>query len=475
MEELNENFEQELLEVVKSRNVAKIKEIFETVPNIDIAEALEDVEDAADLLFIFRVVPSEYTGDFFTELTIDQQELIINAFSDKQLIELLNNSYSDDIVDSLEELPANVVTRILQVCPKDMRADVNKLINFKEDTAGSLMATEYIQMHDRLTVKEAIEIIRDKGRDAETIYTIFVRDDKRTLIGTVDLDDLIFAKENETLEDIMNRDFVTCNVNDDQEEVANMFKRYDLTAMAVTNAEGKILGIITVDDVVDIIVEEATEDIAHLSGVSSMEDPYLKTPIWKLVWKCAPWIICLMILQIGSAFITSQFDHLISSCAILAVFSPLILDAGGNSGGQTTTMIVRSIALDEFEKGDFKRVLWKEFRVSLLIAVVIGIFATAWTFFEMAVLHIGAIPEGAVIDNTLSQLLVASLIGATLMITMIISRMIGCCLPFLANAIKVDPAVMCGPFTTTVVDVISLLAYFLLWSNLFGPILFGTL
>ena len=481
MEELDERFEETLLETIKARNATKIKEIFETVPNIDIAEALEDVDNAADLLFIFRVVPSEYTADFFTELTTDQQELIINAFSDKQVIELLNNSYTDDIVDYLEELPANVVTRILRICPKDMRNDVNKLLNYKEDTAGSLMTTEYIQMHNNLTVKQAISIIRDKGKDAETIYTIFVKDDTRTLIGTIDLDDLIFAKEDEILENIMNRDFVTCNVNDDQEAVANMFKRYDLTAMAVTNAEGKIIGIITVDDVVDIIVEEATEDIAYLSRVSDMDEPYLKIPILKLVIKCVPWIICLMILQIGSAFITSTFDYLIESCAILAVFSPLILDAGGNSGGQTTTMIVRSIALDEFEKGDFKRVIWKEFRVALLIALFIGIFATAWTFFEMAVLHIGSIPESIelggmtrniAIHGTLAQLFVAALIGSTLMITMIISRMIGCCLPFLAKAIKIDPAVMCGPFTTTVVDVVSLLTYFLLWSNVFAPILF---
>lgn len=481
MEELDERFEETLLETIKARNATKLREIFETVPNIDIAEALEEVDNAADLLFIFRVVSSEYTADFFTELTTDQQELIINAFSDKQVIELLNNSYTDDIVDYLEELPANVVTRVLRICPKDMRNDVNKLLNYKEDTAGSLMTTEYIQMHHNTTVKNAISIIRDKGRDAETIYTIFVTDDTRTLIGTIDLDDLIFAKEDEILEDIANHDFVTCNVNDDQEAVANMFKRYDLTAMAVTNAEGKIVGIITVDDVVDIIVEEATEDIAYLSRVSDMDEPYLKTPIFKLVIKCVPWIICLMILQIGSAFITSTFDYLIESCAILAVFSPLILDAGGNSGGQTTTMIVRSIALDEFEKGDFKRVIWKEFRVALLIAIFIGIFATGWTFFEMSVLKIGSIPEtielGGVtktiaIHGTLAQLFVAALIGSTLMITMIISRMIGCCLPFLAKAIKIDPAVMCGPFTTTVVDVVSLLTYFLLWSNVFAPILF---
>lgn len=482
MEESKTELNEKIYNAIITKNVSEIKEIFETIPNIDIAEAIDEVDNPAILLFIFRTVSSEYTASFFAELTIDQQELLINAFSDKQLIELLDNSFTDDIVDSLEELPANVVTRILRVCPKEMRADVNKLLNYKDDTAGSLMTTEYISLHNNLTVKEAIKEIREKGREAETVYTVFVRDDTRTLVGTVDLDDLIFANEEETLEDIMNRDFVTCHVNDDQEEVANMFKRYDLTAMAVTNAEEKIIGIITVDDVVDIIVEEATEDMAHMNAVSDMEDPYLKTSIFKLVWKCVPWIVCLMLLQIGSAFITSSFDYLIESCAILAVFSPLILDAGGNSGGQTTTLIVRSLALEEFEKGDFKKVLWKELRVSLIIAIIIGIFATLWTFFEITVLKIGNIPEtielnglvhNVTLDGIKANLVVSLLVGSTLFLTMIVSRMIGCCLPFLAKKIHVDPAVMCGPFTTTIVDVISLLTYFLMWSKVFAPILFN--
>ena len=215
--------------------------------------------------------------------------------------------------------------------------------------------------------------------------------------------------------------------------------------------------------------------------INNMEEPYLKTPIFKLVWKCVPWIICLMVLQIGTAFITSTFEHLLSTCTILAVFSPLITDAGGNSGGQTTTLIVRSMSLDEFEEGDFKRVVWKELRVALIIAGAIGLFAFGWTFFEMAVLGMGDKPQlitlnGAdnpvVLSETMTCLVIAGLIGSTLFVTMIVSRMIGCCLPFFAKLIHVDPAVMCGPFTTTVVDVISLLTYFLLWSNVFAPMLF---
>lgn len=476
LEEL-QDIRKAVLKSIKEKNASTLREIFETVPTIDIAESIDDVENVTDLMYVFRVVSKDYTGDFFAELTSDQQELIIKTFSDKELFALLENSFADDIVDTIEEMPANVASRILRVAPADMRKDINQLLNYKDNTAGSVMTTEYIEMRQTVTVKEALKLIREKGRDAETIYTIFVKDSKRTLVGTINLDDLIFSKDEEVLEDVMDRDFVTCNVNDDQEEVANMFKRYDLNAMAVVNNENKIIGIITIDDVVDIIVEEANEDIAALNNVSTMEDTYLRTPVIKLVMKCVPWIIVLMVLQVGSAFITSTFESTIGSFAFLAIFSPLILDAGGNSGGQTTTMIVRSLAMDEFDKGDFKRVIWKEIRVSALIALIVGAVATIWTFIEMAVFRFVDsdsidIAAWANVDHLWqAQLMIASLVGLSLMVTMIISRLIGCSLPFLAKKIHVDPAVFCGPFTTTIVDIVSLLTYFLLWTLVFTPLL----
>ena len=480
MEEEKEVLTERVLSAIKNRNASELREIFETVPNIDIAECLDEVDDAAVFLYIFRTVSSEYTGDFFTELTSDQQELIINSFTDKQLIELLENSFADDIVDTLEEMPANVVNRVLKACPPDLRKDVNNLLNYKENTAGSVMTTEYLDMKDTLTVKEALKIIRKRGKDAETVYTIFVRDSKRNLEGTIDLDDLIFADDDELLSDIMNLDFVTCNVNDDQEEVANMFKRYDLNAMAVVNNENKIIGIITIDDVVDIIVEEATEDIAHLSQVSNMDEPYLDTPVFKLVLKCAPWIIALMILQVFSTLILSSFESAIASFALLSVFTPLIMDAGGNSGGQTTTMIVRSLSLDEFDRRDYWRVIWKELRVALIIAGIVATFAFGWLMFEMTV-HIVNVDSlaGIIAEKHLGitvvqgECLIAALVGGTLFVTMIISRLVGCSLPFLAKLIKLDPAVMCGPITTTIVDIVSLVTYFLIWTQVINPTFFG--
>ena len=473
---MEENEELELrervLNALTTRNAAELREIFDTVPNIDIAEAIEGVDDVTSLLYIFRVVPNDYSAEFFAELPTEQQEIIINAFTDRELVELIANSFADDIVDTLEEMPANIVSRVLRVCPKDMRQDVNALLNFKDNTAGSVMTTEYIEMKTDMKVKDAIEFLRSKGRDAETIYTIFVRDAKRTMVGTVDLDELIFSKDDQTLEEIMNKDFVTCNADDDQEEVANMFKRYDLNAMAVVNRENKIIGIITIDDVVDIIVEEATEDIAHMNAVSNMDEPYLKTPIHKLVIKCVPWIVVLMILQVFSAMILSKFEGAIESFAILAVFTPLIMDAGGNSGGQTTTMIVRSLSLEEFSGRDYGRVVWKELRVASVIALIVCAFSFGWLMFEMSVGIISTESVKDIAGNLYGNIaLVALLVSSTLFVTIIISRLVGCSLPFVAKLVHLDPAVVCGPITTTTVDIISLITYFLLWTKILGPIM----
>ena len=475
MEENKELLKEQVVNAIQTRNAAALKEIFETIPNIDIAEALEDVEDPAMLLYVFRVVDNEYSADFFAELTTDQQELIIKTFSDKELINLISDSYADDIADTIQEMPANLVNRVLKACPKDLRNDVNRLLNYKDNTAGSIMTTEYIEMKEDVTVKEAINTIRRIGKDAETVYTIFVRDSRRTLTGTVDLDDLIFAKEDEVLSDIMNRDFVSCNVNDDQEDVAKMFKRYDLTAMAVVNNENKIVGIITIDDVVDIMEEEVSEDIAHMAAITDMSDPYLETPTFKLVLKCFPWILALMVLQVFTTMILSTFESEIGKFAILAVFTPLIMDAGGNSGGQTTTMIVRSLSLDEFSGKDYGKVIWKEMRVAAIIAAIVATFAFGWLMFEMSVniVDVRSIRLTNFANNLVyGELLIAALVGGTLFVTMIISRLVGCSLPFIAKLIKLDPAVMCGPITTTIVDIISLVTYFLIWTQLLYPLFF---
>ena len=468
-----------ILAAVKNRNAKEIREIFETVPNIDIAEALDEVEDAAVFLYIFRTVNSEYTGDFFTELTTDQQEMIINAFTDKQLIELLENSFADDIVDTLEEMPANVVARVLKACPADLRKDVNNLLNYKENTAGSVMTTEYLDMKDDLTVKEALKIIRKRGKDAETVYTVFVRDSKRNLKGTINLDDLIFADDDETLDNVMDRDFVTCNVNDDQEEVANMFKRYDLNAMAVVNNENKIIGIITIDDVVDVIEQEASEDIAALSHVAPLEESYLDTPVLKMVKKCIPWIIVLIILGTFTTMVLDRIEkaHVFTIIPVLIAFVPTLMDTGGNSGGQTIALMIRGLSTQEFEPKDFLKVIRKEIISALIIAACVALFAFVWFTIEQYtgivtndsaafIEHYGegvfpSIWNGKCWDLFFFEhaMKISATVALALFVASFISKIIAVCLPIGVAALKKDPAVIAQPLLTTIVDVASLLAY----------------
>ncbi len=468
-----------VIDAIVNKKAALLKELFETIPTIDIAEAMEDIEDITQLMYVFRIVSSDYTGDLFAELSSEQQEKIIASFSDKDLIKLLENSFADDVVDTLEDLPANLVNRVLRVAPKDLRKDINQLLNYKENTAGSLMTTEFIEMRDTTTVADAIKTIRDIGRDAETIYTIFVKDSHRTLVGTVDLDDLIFAKPDEILTDIMNRDFVTCNVNDDQEEVANMFKRYDLNAMAVVNNENKIIGIITIDDVVDVIEQEATEDIAALSHVAPLEDSYLDTSIWKMVKKCIPWIIVLIIL---GTFTTMALDRIekanvFTVVPVLIAFVPTLMDTGGNSGGQTIALMIRGLSTKEFEPKDFFKVIRKEVLSALIIAACVSLFALLWFTIEQYTGIVtndsqawkdhfgeGVIPtiwNGKCWDLFFftNAMKVSITVGLALFVASFLSKIVAVCLPIGVAALKKDPAVIAQPLLTTIVDVVSLVAY----------------
>ena len=468
-----------IIDAIKNKKAAVLKELFETVPTIDIAEAMDDIDDVSLLIYPFRVISPEYTSELFAELSSEQQEKIINAFSDKDLLKLLEESYADDIVDTLQELPANIVSRILRVAPSDLRKDINVLLNYAENTAGSIMTTEFIEMKNTTTVKEAINQIREKGKDAETIYTIFVRDAKRTFVGTVNLDDLIFAKDNETLDDIMDRDFVSCQVNDDQEDVANKFKRYDLTAMAVLNKENKIIGIITIDDVVDIIVEEANEDVAALSHVAPLEDSYLNTPAWKMAVKCIPWIVILIIL---GTFTTMALDRIEKSAIFTAIpvlisFVPTLMDTGGNTGGQTIALMIRGLGTKEFTPRDFWRILGKEALTALIVSAAIATFGFIWFSIEQytgIVTNENLYIEGTTIARTIwngqcwtkefaqSTFVISGIVSITLFCGSFLAKSVAVMLPLGVAAIKKDPAIVAQPILTTIVDVVSLIAYLLI-------------
>ncbi len=463
--------------LIDEKKVKEIRQIFEVVPTIDIAEALSDIEDTKKIIFVFKTVKSEYTADLFTELKPELKEDLINLLSNDELADILEQQFTDDLVDDLEELPANIVTRVLRNVPKERRATINKLLNYKEDSAGSIMTTEFVVLLSNLTADEAIAEIRKTGKNKETIYTLFVMDNKRNLVGTLDLDDLIFAKGDQKITEIMNRDFVTVNVNDDQEEVANVVKRYDLNAVAVLNNDGRLIGLVTVDDVMDIIEEETTEDISKMQMVTPLENSYLETSPLKMAKKCVPWIVVLLILGTFSSMVLSIFEDRIASIAILAAFIPVLMDTGGNAGGQTIALMIRGISLQEFGPKDFWKIMRKESVSAAIIAVCVGIFAFVWFSVEQ---YFGIVTNSNLgydasiwIGNCWSQefllevIKVSGLVAGTLTIGMFLSKMVAVFLPMGAAAIKKDPAIVSQPLLTTIVDVASLLVYFGIASLIF--------
>ena len=463
--------------LIDEKKVKEIRQLFEVVPTIDLAEALSDIEDTKKIIFVFKTVKSEYTAELFTELKPEIKEDLINLMSNDELTDVLEQQFTDDLVDDLEELPANIVTRVLRNVPKERRATINRLLNYKEDSAGSIMTTEFVVILSNMTADEAIKQIRKNGRNKETIYTLFVMDNQRNLVGTLDLDDLIFAEGDTKVTEIMNRDFVTVNVDDDQEEVANVVKRYDLNAIAVLNNDGRLIGVITVDDIMDIIEEETTEDISKMQMVTPLEDSYLETSSIKMARKCIPWIVVLLILGTFSSMVLSIFEDRIASIAILAAFIPVLMDTGGNAGGQTIALMIRGLSLQEFGPRDFWKVIRKEAVSAAIIAVIIGIFAFIWFSIEQ---YLGIVTNSNLgydvsiwLGNCWSKeyffevVKVSGLVAGTLTIGMFLSKMVAVLLPMGAAAIKKDPAIVSQPLLTTIVDVTSLLVYFGIASLIF--------
>ena len=472
---------EQIEQLIDSKNVKELRHIFEVVPEIDIAEACADLEDPKKIVFILKTVKSEYTAEFFTDLPAEVKEELIAALSDDQLAEILESQFTDDIVDDLEELPANVVTRVLRNVPKEKRANINRLLNYKEDTAGSIMTTEFVVLLDDVTCDEAIKLIRKTGKNKETVYTVFVMDRKRNLVGTVDLDDLIFADGETLIADIMNKDFQTVNVNDDQEEVANVVKRYDLNAVAVLNNDGRLVGIVTVDDVMDVIEQEQTEDISNLQMVTPLEDSYLETSTFSMVKKCVPWIVVLLILGTFSSMVLSRFESSLTLVPILAAFIPVLMDTGGNAGGQTIALMIRGLALQEFTPRDFFKIIRKEALSAAIIAVCIACFGFIWFSIEQFFgivknSNLGfeaSIWTGSITWKFATEVFKTSaLVAGTLGIAIFLSKMVAVLLPMGAAAIKKDPAIVSQPLLTTIVDVSSLLIYFGLAAILF-PVILG--
>lgn len=468
-----------ILGYIRKKDRKALLTIFEIVPSIDIAEAVENFEPA-DLLYIFRAVPSEITADFFDELSSDTKEALIKAMTDKELVAIIKEQYADDVADTVVELPANLASRVLKAADKEMRQSVNQLLQYSDGTAGALMTTEYLEFVDTTPVSDAINEIRTKGKDAETVYTIFVRNKKREFVGTAGLDDLIFAKPNETLEDIMNRDVVSCYTATDQEEVAKMFRRYDLNAMAVLNSDSRLVGVITVDDVIDVMVEEQQEDLARLTNMEPSDKPYMELSAWDNAKKCIPWLIALLILGTFTTMVLDRIEKsaIFTALPMLIAFVPTLMDTGGNAGAQTTGLMIRGLAVDDFEPKDVLKVLWKEFRSAVIIAGIVAAFAFLWITIEQ---YTGIVNDAENfkdiniwsgncwnVDFFAHTMKNSALISLTMGIAVLFSKCIGTLLPLGAAAIKKDPALLSQPMLTTIMDVATL-CIFLLMAVIFFP------
>ena len=475
---------EELRSLIQRKDRTGLVLVFDTVPNIDIAEEANDLTPE-ELIYIFHNVSSEYTADFFDDLSLETKENLIRAMTDKDLVKIINSQAADDVADTVGSMPANLASKVLMAADKDMRKDINALLKYKEDTAGSLMTTEYINLLDQTTVNEAISYLRERGKDAETIFTIFVRNASREFVGTVDLDDLIFAKPEEKLEDIMNRDVVSVSVDTDQEEVGRMFQRYDLNALAVLNDDDRIVGVITIDDAVDVMVEETDEDIARMNLMEPGERPYLETSVFENAKHCVPWIIALLVLGTFTTMVLNRLESqtIFVSLPILISFIPTLMDTGGNAGGQTTGMMIRGLATREFTAKDTLKVLWKEFRSAVIIGFFIALFSFVWILVEQytGIVTLGVIQEtngttydfssmniwnGSAFQGELAgpfaahAFTFAGLVSVTMFLAISFSKGIGTLLCMAASALKKDPALLAQPMLTTIMDVTTLLIYF---------------
>ncbi len=435
--------------LIENKKYSTLKDIFVTMQPADIALTLGELEENR-LPLMFRLLPKELAAETFIEMDPEEQELLIRGFSDAELKEVVDELYVDDAVDLIEEMPANVVRRILKSADPEMRRTINELLNYPEDSAGSIMTTEYVSLRPEMTAEEAIKRIRRGAVDKETIYTCYVTDKNRKLIGYVTLKSLILAEDDTQITDIMGTDTISVTTTDDQEEVAGTFQKYDLSALPVVDKEERLVGIVTVDDAIDVMEEEATEDIEKMAAITPTDKPYLKlTPfdIWK---SRIPWLLLLMVSATFTGIIISSFENALAAYVALTAFIPMLMDTGGNTGSQASVTVIRALSLGDLEFRDFFKVVWKELRVAVLCAVSLAVV----NFVKIQLVDVW------ILGNTSITVTVNLVVCVTLAFTVIVAKLVGCSLPLLAKKLGFDPAVMASPFITTIVDALSLLIYF---------------
>ncbi|MBR2281860.1 MAG: magnesium transporter, partial [Spirochaetales bacterium] len=407
------------------------------------------------LPIMFRLLPKDVAADTFVEMDPDNQELLIKGFSDTELKQVLDELYVDDAADIVEEMPANVVSRILQQVTPDRRREINEILQFPENSAGSIMTTEYISLTADMTVADAFNRIRETGLDKETIYTCYVLSRFNRILGLVSAKDLMLAKDQQTkVDQLMTTNVITVSTMMDQEEVAKQMSKYNFMALPVVNSDNRMVGIITFDDAMDVMEEEATEDITIMSAQTPYEKPYLKTSPWELFKHRVPWLMILMVSATFTGLIITSFENSLAQLVILTAFIPMLMDTGGNSGSQSSVTVIRALSLGELELNDIGKVLMKEFLTALMCGLALGIVC-----FGKVMLVDGLLFGNMAEATNYSFPLVALVVSSTMALTVLMAKLIGCSLPLLAKKLGFDPAVMASPFITTIVDALSLLVY----------------
>ena len=458
MAERFELVEKALLKMLAEKKYASLRDILVTMNPIDVAGLFDDLEEK-QIPVMFRLLPKEQAAETFVEMEPDAQQLLIQGFSDNELREVLDELYVDDAADLVEEMPANVVRRILAQADPEMRQSINQILRYPENSAGALMTMEYVSLRPEMTVEEAILRIRRQGVDKETIYTCYVLEKDRTLLGIVTVKDLLLAESDDTeIREIMTEAVISVNTQDDQEEVAKMFSKYNFLALPVVDTESRMVGIVTFDDAMDVMEEEATEDMEIMAAMTPSEKSYLKSTPFDLYKHRIPWLMLLMVSATFTGMIISSFESALALLPALTAFIPMLMDTGGNCGSQSSVTIIRSLSLDELEFSDLLTVLWKEVRTALLC----GLTLAALCFGKVLLV------DRLLMGNTSISLSVDLVICLALGVTVVIAKIVGCSLPLLAKKLGFDPAVMASPFITTIVDALSLLVYFLFAKTILG-------
>ena len=431
----------EIKEFLSSNNYKALKEFLSSLNEADIAECFNELTKEESAI-VFRLLNKNEAADIFAMMDPDAQENIISSISDKEISSIVSGLFADDVADLVEELPANLVSRILKNSNQETRKVVNELLKYPEDSAGSIMTIEYIALKEEDTVKQAFKKIKSTGLNKETVYTTYVTDANRKLVGVLSVKELLMAEPRKKVKSLMETNVITVNTNTDKEEVAKMFDKYDFLAMPVVDSENRLVGIVTVDDAIDIFAEEHEEDFEKMSAMKPLEENYLKSSIFTQYKNRIIWLLVLMLSSIITGKIITNYQNAFATLPILVSFIPMIMDTGGNCGSQASTMVIRALATDEIETKDFLRVWFKEIQISLLVGVSL------------------AAVNGIRIYIEYQNLLLSLTIGCTLIITAVVAKSIGCLLPILAKQLKLDPAYMASPMITTVVDALSLMVFF---------------